>query len=131
MFQFSLPFLLILLFSHAFTLSHCATTSEKRIINGSQVTEPSEYAVEVVSRYLTQYQTWGGGTLIAKNVVLTQAQLIAGFTETTVRFGSVTWGDLFAVEVAQGVSHPEFDPLTHENDIGLLLLAVSVDESES
>lgn len=101
----------------------------QRIINGSQLESGSEYAVEVISSFELSSQTWGGGTLIAQNVVLTQAQLVNGFTSFIVRFGSVNWGEMVTMEVTDTAKHPLYDPDTHVNDIALLRLSGSIEQS--
>lgn len=99
-----------------------------RIINGNLLESVSEYAVEVLSTFEFSHQTWGGGTLIASNVVLTQAQLVYNFTTYTVRFGSVNWGAMYTVGVSETAIFPIYNPESHANDIGLLRLAQAVDE---
>lgn len=102
----------------------------KKIINGFESTEVSEYTVEVVARFENELLSWGGGTLLAPNVVLTDATIIVGYTEHTVRFGSWTWGGLYEVEVAEAVPHPNYERETQLHDIGLLRLVQAVDSSK-
>lgn len=101
-----------------------------RIINGWQVMETSEHVVEVNSFFQDLMQTWGGGTLITPKVVLTQTNLILGYDHFKVRFASYVWGNLYEVDVQEAVPHPLYNLNTLANDIGLLKLTVSVDESE-
>lgn len=107
-----------------------STCTAPRIINGIEATEVSEYTVEVIARLEFELLTWGGGTLIAPNVVLTDAKIIFGYTDYLVRFGSWTWGGMEELQVFEAVHHPSYDPETQLHDIGLLKLAQSVDNSK-
>lgn len=106
------------------------TSTSLRIVNGIEATEVSEYTVEVIARLEFDLLTWGGGTLIAPNVVLTNAKIIFGFIDHLVRFGSWTWGGMEELQVFEAVHHPSYDPETQLHDIGLLRLVQSVDSSK-
>lgn len=101
-----------------------------RILNGNEKEQASEYAVEVTSQF-ENYQSWGGGTLIANNVVVTTAQLIRGSSKILVRFGSNNWDDaMYNVEVIQHRIFPNYNPETMAHNFGLLRLAQTMDTSE-
>lgn len=114
------------------TLNHIQSASlHSRIVKGEQSESASEYAVEINSITNDKnLQTWGGGTLIAPNVVLTSAQLIVGYSLHYVRFGSFFWSDLYVVNVTEAVAHPNYDGESHLHDIGFMRLEQSVDQSE-
>lgn len=75
--------------------------------------------------------SFGGGTLIADDLVLTSAQLIFDATKNiSVKFGNWEDGELYEVAVLEAVAHPDYDPIEQLHDIGILRLAESVEKSE-
>lgn len=114
----------------ALLLLSCNNHVHSRILNGNEKERASEYAVEVTSQF-DNYQSWGGGTLIANNVVLTTAQLIRGSSKILVRFGSNNWNDvMYNVEVIEHRVYPNYNSETMAHNFGLLLLAQTMDSSE-
>lgn len=114
----------------ALLLLSCNDYVHSRILNGNEKERASEYAVEVTSQF-DNYQSWGGGTLIANNVVLTTAQLLRGSSKILVRFGSNNWDDaMYNVEVIGHRVFPNYNSETMANNFGLLLLAQTMDSSE-
>lgn len=119
-------FIVVLLINFNYGLS-----VNKRIINGSDLESVNRFAVQVLPFLDLTTQAWGGGTLIAQNVVLTQAQLVHGSTRIIVRFGSLDWGLMVDMQIADTAINPLYNPETYVNDIALLRLPGSVEQSKS
>jgi secreted trypsin-like serine protease len=63
------------------------------------------------------------GTLIAPQVVLTAAHCLTPLTPTSAHFGSSLGDDGATIAISSTAAHPDFDPQTYTNDVGVVLLA--------
>lgn len=92
---------------------------QKRIINGAA----SEYVphVTMVEGRNQYYFTYGGGSFITLQHVLTAAHLIYNMNRWVITYGGRLTGDLPS-ENAAGFQHPLYDPVTFANNIGILFL---------
>lgn len=102
-----------------------------RIINGEQSTPASSEFVVSLEVQFENYLTWGGGTLISTNVVLTQAKLIVGSKEIRVSLGSNNLEEMQKVGVRNYIYHPYYTAQSYAYDFALLRLAQSVDSGNS
>lgn len=116
-----------LLILSTFLLIHwgSAASISQRIFNGVNSTVASEYVIDITARFLDQLTTYGVGTLISPTVVLTDAQVVMGYNDFTLRFGSNDRGTSHSVEVAEAIWHPSYDLRTQIHDIGLIRLTRS------
>lgn len=110
-------------------LVNCGVVAEKRIINGQDVEENVPYTA-MVSGFNSDYATFGGGSFVSYAHVVTAANLIYNMDWWYVDYGKETLGNMPYAAVERAVSHPDYDPVSFENDIGLLFLSSPVDYSE-
>lgn len=107
-----------------------AGTISPRIINGGKSQDASEYSVHIEAWFLNQLRTFGGGTLISTTVVLTEAEVVMGYNQFSVRFGSAELDASSMVYASEVVWHPNYEQRTQLHDIALLRLQYPVDQSE-
>ncbi|KAJ3656601.1 hypothetical protein Zmor_015669 [Zophobas morio] len=111
-----------------------ATKLSGRIIGG----QPALYGQFPFAAAIYVHKTDGlyfcGGTLISNQWVLTAGQCVDGATLFTIQLGSnfLDRNDPYRVTVATSESfpHPEFDPLTLQNDVGLIKLRLPIEYSD-
>lgn len=109
-------------------LVNCGTIPrhvQKRIINGVD----SEYVpyVTMVTGYNLHYGTFGGGSFVTLQHVLTAANLIYNMEYWYIDYGKASVGNMPYAEIHKGIHHPEYDPESFANDIGILFLNQPVD----
>lgn len=96
-----------------------------RIING----QDSSYVPYVAQVWAVTdgYQAHGGGSFITLQHVLTAGSLVHNMSWWYVEFGSIFWvGNI--INSFNAALHPEYDPYTFENNIGLLFLERAANE---
>lgn len=113
---------LLIIFSHADSV-------HSRIIGGVAHSTASNYAVEISAQF-ESYQTWGGGTLITPDAVVTRAKLVVGSYKVVVQFGSYQFSDMYSVEAKNYIYYPFYDAKRDEHDFALLRLSQSVDNGK-
>ncbi|KXJ73174.1 hypothetical protein RP20_CCG016336 [Aedes albopictus] len=70
---------------------------------------------------------FGGGTIISDRHILTAAKNIVEFTRWDVGVGSNVFVHLSTITSNQATAHPEYNPVTSANDIGIIFLPVSLE----
>lgn len=93
-----------------------------RILNG-QDTEWVPYTTSVFGFY-EDYDSVGSGSFITHRHVLSSAKLVYNAIRAYVLYADLQG------ESATALPHPDYDPSTYANDIGLLFLANAVDPGE-
>lgn len=113
----------ILLTSSA-TISANGAEIKGRIING----QDSEYVAHVamVSGYNLNHGVFGGGSFVSHIHVVTAGSLIYDMSWWYVDYGGYQIGGLPFADSTMAILHPEYDPVTHESDIGVIILSTSV-----
>jgi secreted trypsin-like serine protease len=101
-----------------------------RIIGGTS-SYPGQYPYAAAINVQTgTSRFFCGGSLISNQWILTAGQCVDGAILFTIQLGSnkLTGDDLYRVTAATStyVLHPDYNPLTLENDIGLIQLRMSV-----
>lgn len=85
---------------------------KKRIVNGSDA-GAFLYLVKIESLRPSE-SLIGSGSCITKNHVLTSASQIVNYTSFRLELRTIS------LSVLTGTAHPEYDPETLENDIGII-----------
>lgn len=113
----------------SFTIVNCGVVAQKRIINGQDAEENVPYAA-MITGYNLNYGTFGGGSFVSYTHLVTAANLIYNMEWWYVDYGKHTLGGMPYVAVEKAISHPDYDPVSFENDIGVIFLSEPVDYSE-
>lgn len=98
---------------------------QSRIVNGED-SDYVDYAVKVVA--FNGLTTQGSGSIISSRHVLTTANLIYHNHNIQIFYGSHLNSSLKRADILDGVPHPDFDPVTLENDIGILITVFNIGE---
>lgn len=114
----------------ALTTITTAVVTSNRIVGGTNST---------ITRYVAQvsgYDNWtgaggihGGGSFITYNHILTAARLIYGKGYWRFQYGGNVMVNLYSGN-ATAVHHPDYEPTTYSNDIGILFIDSHVYEGE-
>lgn len=102
---------------------------QKRIINGQESDQYVKHTA-VVYGWNDDYGTFGGGSFITLSHLLTAANIILKMDFWMVEYGKNTLVGQSWVRVNSSLVHPNYDPFSFENNIGILLLPDPVDQSE-
>ncbi|KXJ73175.1 trypsin-1 [Aedes albopictus] len=97
-----------------------------RIINAHTAPHIVGYNAYVLYTNVASVGFFGGGTIISDKHVLTSAKIIEGYVRWDVGFGSNIFVELTTITSITASWHPEFDPNTSINDIGIITLPVSL-----
>lgn len=112
--------------------AYISTELDGRIVGGVATTiEAHPYQVSLSTKLGGHFC---GGSLIGADIVVTAAHCLQSFKASSirVRIGSTNnkqGGEIIKVSAAK--YHPAYNPSTIENDVGILKLSTSIQESES
>lgn len=123
-------FFILSIFALSFLTSANSTRDQHsgRIING----QDSSYVPYVAQVWAVTdgYQVHGGGSFITRQHVLTSGSLVHNMSWWYVEFGSIFYvGNI--INSFNAALHPEFDPYSFENNIGVLFLEKAASEGWS
>ena len=109
--------LIVLLVLSTATFGH--QVPSRRILNG----ETSGYVAHAarVTGFSVAYSTEGSGTFVSQRHVVTSGRIIDNMSIFQVYHGNNSMAYAKALS-GLGYAHPLFDPVTFENDIGIIVL---------
>lgn len=97
-----------------------------RILNGEQAPENVPHASRVTG-FSMEFSTEGGGTFVSQRHVVTAARIVYNMMVCTVYFGNESMA-VASWQNGPGFAHPDYDPVTFENDIGVVILGNAISE---
>lgn len=116
----------------SFAFFHCSNgvLLQKRIVNGQDAEQYVAHTA-VVYGWNDDYGTFGGGSFITLSHLLTAANIIFNMDIWMVDYGKNTLVGQSWIRVNSSLVHPNYDPISFENNIGILLLPEAVDHSKN
>lgn len=97
-----------------------------RILNGANATENVPHASRVTG-FSMEFSTEGGGTFVTQRHVVTAARIVHNMMICTVYFGNESMA-VASWQNGPGFAHPDYNPVTFENDIGIVRLGNPIAE---
>lgn len=82
-----------------------------------------------VTGFSMAYSTEGGGSFITLRHIVTAASIVHKMSIMYVYYGNESMATAKSLS-GLGVTHPEYDPFTFENDIGMVTLGTAAAEGE-
>lgn len=102
-----------------------------RIINGEDVDDVVRYSTMVSGHRIGDpFETRGGGSFVSVRHVLTSPILLQEVDFWYVHYGGDTLDSVAMIYSNKSVIHPQYDPLTFEFAIGIVVLPRSINSSE-
>lgn len=98
-----------------------------RIING-QASEYVPHAARVTG-FSMEYSTEGSGTFVTLSHVVTAGSVIHDMSIMYVYYGNESMGAAKSLG-GLGFTHPDYNPVTYENDIGIVVLGTATAASK-
>lgn len=113
-----------ILLTSGVTISVNGAEIKGRVINGQDSYFVSHVAM--VTGYRLDYGVFGGGSFITLSHVVTAGHLINGMSWWYVDYGGNQIGGLPFADSSGAILHPQYNALTYEYDIGLVILDAPV-----
>lgn len=98
-----------------------------RIING-QVSEYVPHAARITG-FSVEYSTEGSGTFVTLSHLVTAGSIIHNMSVMYVYYGNESMGAAKSLG-GLGFTHPDYNPATFENDIGIVVLGTATAASK-
>ncbi|KAJ3656345.1 hypothetical protein Zmor_015429 [Zophobas morio] len=107
--------------------------SKSRIIGGSPTTIHQYPFAAAIDVQTPTSKFFCGGTLYTRQFVITAGQCVDGAISFTIHLGSVSRSDpnRLTLSTSEYFLHPDYNPNTLENDIGLIQFRMPIDYTDS